>query len=167
VSNAKTTIDSISPSPDGGYGSPRWRAVFRLVFLTPKPVMRLLMRLVPAAPIKEVRIVGRRSGRERRYLLTVLEIDGRWYVGHPNGRSHWVRNLVAAGSAVVDGRNGPVAVRAVELGDGPQRDAAIRATATQPFPAGRLYGSAQGHLLAAGVYLRLEPAIEHPMGGRR
>jgi len=121
----------------------------------------------PAAPIREVRIVGRRIGRQRRYLLTVLDIGGRWYVGHPNGRSQWIRNLLAAGSAVVVGRDGPVAVRPVELGEGPERDAAIKATATQPFPAGQVYGGAQRHLREAAVYLRLDPmAFEDSTGGR-
>jgi hypothetical protein len=157
--------------PDGapliGGGSRLWRAVFRLVFLTPKPVMRLVMRLVPAAPIKEVRIAGRRTGRERRYLLTVLDIDGRWYIGHPNGRSQWILNLLAVGSAVVVGRDGPVIVRPVELGEGRERDAAIKATATQPFPAGQVYSGAQDHLRAAAVYIRLDPAtVEHSTGGR-
>jgi hypothetical protein len=145
----------------------RWRAVFRVVFLIPKPVMRLVTRLLPGAPIKEVRIVGRRSGLERRYLPTELDIDGRCYVGHPNGRSQWIRNLLAAGSAVVVGRDGPVMVRPVELGEGRERDAAIRQTATQPFPAGQVYAGAQHHLRAAAVYLRLDPmTFEDAMGGR-
>jgi len=138
-------------------GSRVWRSVLRVVFLTPKPFMRLVTRLQPAAPIKEVRIVGRRSGRERRYLLTVLEIDGHWYAGHPNGRSQWIRNLLAHESGVVVNGNEELVVRPVELDAGPERDAVIKGMSTQPFPAGRVYGGARNHLHAVGVYLRLDP----------
>jgi hypothetical protein len=150
-----TTGASLHASTEG---SRLWRAVFRVMFLTPKPFMRLVTRLQPAAPIREVRIVGRRTGRERRHLLTVLDIDGRWYVGHPNGRSQWIRNLVAAGSATVVDRGEHVTVRPVELTEGLERDAVIKGLSTQPFPAGRIYGGAERHLTAVGVYLRLDPA---------
>jgi len=163
----RPNLAHLDGAPLIGGGSRLWRAVFRLVFLTPKPVMRLVMRLVPAAPIKEVRIVGRRSGRERRYLLTVLDIGGRWDVGHPNGRSQWIRNLLAAGSAVVVRRNEQTTVRPVELGDGPDRDAVIRGMSAQPFPAGRVYGRGQRHLKAVGVYLRLEPVNDDAEFDRR
>ena len=134
-----------------------WRTVFRLVFRTPRPVLGLAKRVRPSGPIQEFRIVGRRTGLERRYLLTLLEVDGRWYVGHPNGHSQWIRNLLAANSAVVMRRNVETSVRAIELETGPERDAAIAAASRQPFPAGRLYGGARRHITATGVYLRLEP----------
>ncbi len=107
-------------------------------------------------------MVGRRTGQERRLLLTLLEVDGKWYVGHPNGTSQWVRNLAAAGSCIVV-RRGDQRTRATatELSDGPERDAVISATAHQPFPANLVYGAAQGHILAVGRYFRLEPTPEN------
>jgi len=109
--------------------------------------------------VVELRFVGRRSGRERRILITLLSHDGHWYVGHPNGNASWVRNVEASGWVEVEppGRHGPrFAVH--RLPDGPERDAVIRATVRQqPFPGNLLYRAAQRHIAAVGVYHRLEP----------
>jgi hypothetical protein len=46
---------------------------------------------------EELIVVGRKSAKVRRLLITVVERDGNLYAGHPNGsRGHWVRNLEAA-----------------------------------------------------------------------
>jgi len=128
----------------------------------PTSLMRLVRRRVPDAPIEEFVIRGRRTGRERRMLLGLFEVDGAWYAGHPNGTAQWIRNLEAAGSCTVIRRDGvPVAVRAVEVAPGPERDAVIRATASQPAPAGAVYRAAQRHIRAVGRYFRLEP-IDDP-----
>ena len=63
--------------------------------------------------------------------------DGAWYVGHPNGTAAWIRNAEAAGLGRrrPAGRAWPAATRSSGCRDGPERDAVIRATATQqPFP---------------------------------
>ncbi len=140
-------------------GSRAWTAFLRVFFrTTPTPAMRLLRRTVGSVPIEELVITGRRSGRERHLLLTLLEIDGKWYIGHPNGASQWVRNLVAAGSCVVIRRDGQrTRVMATELPDGPERDAVIAATSRQPFPANLVYRAARSHILAVGRYFRLDP----------
>jgi hypothetical protein len=106
----------------------------------------------------ELQLVGRRTGRPRPVILTLLVLDGRWYVGHPDGAAPWVRNLQAAGAALlVWGSGRAVRVRAVPLEAGPERDRLIRATAwLQPFPASLLYRAARRHILAVGAYLRLE-----------
>jgi len=116
--------------------------------------------------IVELRFVGRRTGRPRRVLVTLLSHDGRWYVGHPNGEAAWLRNVVGSGWVDVD----PPAAhgqrfRVERLAPGPDRDAVIRAAAhQQPFPANLLYRAAQRHIAAAGVYVRLVPEITP--GGR-
>ena len=140
-------------------GSRLWRLVLT-GFLrgAPDSVMRQVRRRVPAAPIDEFVIVGRRTGRERRMLLGLFEVDGRWYAGHPNGTSQWIRNLEAAGGCTVIRRDGvPVAVTAVEVTEPAERDAVIRATGTQPAPAGLIYRAAGAHIRAVGRYYRLTP----------
>ena len=143
-------------------GSRAWR-LFLTGFLrgAPTPLMRQVRRRVADAPIEEVIVVGRRTGRERRLLLSLYDVDGRWYVGHPNGSSQWVRNLIAAGECQVVRRDGiPVRVAAEELEPGPERDAVLDASGRQPAPAGFVYRHARRHVDAAGRYFRLTPMQE-------
>jgi hypothetical protein len=92
-------------------------------------------------------------------LVTLLQVGGSWYLGHPNGETAWIRNAESAGWCEIDppASHGPRF--AVErLPDGAERDAVIRATTSQqPFPANVIYRAAQRHVAAVGVYLRLEP----------
>jgi hypothetical protein len=135
-----------------------WDRFFRVFFkTTPHPMMRGVRR-VTESPIEEIVVVGRKTGRERRHLVTLLDVDGSLYVGHPNGRSHWARNLEARGGGVLIRRGSPpTPVRAIPLTPGPERDAAIAASGRQPFPAGFIYHSARRHITAVGAYYRLEP----------
>ena len=129
----------------------------------PPSAMRMVRRRMPEAPLEELVIRGRRTGRERRMLLGFFDVDGGWYVGHPNGTSQWVRNLEAAGGCTVIRRDGiPIEVRAAEVTSGPERDAVIRATAKQPFPAANVYRRTQRHIRAVGRYFRLEPVARTP-----
>jgi hypothetical protein len=136
-----------------------WRAVLSAFLRSaPKSVMHAVRRRVPDAPLEEFVIVGRRTGLERRMLLGLFEVDGRWYAGHPNGTSQWIRNLEAAGGCVVIRRDGiQVPVVATEVTDPAEREAVIRKTGTQPAPAGQIYRAAQPHIRAVGRYFRLEP----------
>ena len=107
----------------------------------------------------EVRVAGRRSGRERRTLVTLLTVDGMPYIGHPNGPAPWTRNVEAAPVVeLVDAAGRSHAFAVVALGDGPERDAVIRATWTQqPFPGNVIYAAARRHVRSVGVYFRLVP----------
>ena len=135
-----------------------WAGAFRLLFrLAPNRLMLWLARRPTPLPVAEVVIVGRRSGIDRRYPLTVLRSEGRWYVGHPNGRSQWVQNLVAAGTATVVRNRRRITVRAIELADCAERDAVVKATSQQPFPANLVYRAGRRHVAAVGTYFRLEP----------
>lgn len=90
-------------------------------------------------------------------MVTLLTVGADWYVGHPNGRAQWVRNLETAGRATVVVRGKRVEVRAVRLPLGDERDEAIRATWTQqPFGADTIYWLARRHVARHGVYFRLE-----------
>ena len=151
-------------SPLPARRSAAWSIVFRVSYR----VIRLLDPLLRSwianglpglAGVVDVRTVGRRTGRPRRVLLTLLRVDERWYLGHPDGDVGWTRNAEAAGWVDIDppARTGP-RHRVTRLGPGDERDAVIRATWTQqPFPADLLYRAARRHVAAAGVYLRLEP----------
>jgi hypothetical protein len=109
--------------------------------------------------VVDLRVTGRRSGRRRHALVTLMTVDDTWYLGHPNGPTSWVRNVDAAGVVDLDP---PAAFgsrfRAIRLPSGPERDAVIRATwRQQPFPANLIYRAARRHIAAVGVYHRLEP----------
>jgi hypothetical protein len=108
----------------------------------------------------DIQVPGRRTGRHHRTLVTLLAIEGRWYVGHPNGEASWIRNLTAAGRGVLVAADGTGRqVTPVRLHGGPERDAVIRATwSQQPFPGNLVYALARGHVRAAGVYVRLVSA---------
>jgi hypothetical protein len=137
-----------------------WSRLFPLIFrTTPHRLMRALRRRT-ASPYEELIVVGRRSGRPRELLVTLATVDGRWYVGHPDGApTAWVANLEAARGATIVRRDGSaVAVVATPLADGQERDAAIEAAIRiQRFPVSRIYRGARRHILAEGQYFRLEP----------
>ena len=147
-------------------GSLGWRLAWQAMYAIVRhlgPLVRLVVAAdVPTFPdrILELRLVGRRTGRPRTVLVTLITLGGHWYVGHPNGQAGWLSNLEAAGegSARLLGRE-PVRVRSVPLALGPERTAVILETARQqPIFARQLYRAAQRHILRAGVYCRLEPA---------
>ena len=148
------------------YMTPRrstaWTVAFRLTYA----LLRLIDPLVRwtwfvgIGITSKLTVPGRRTGRDRRVLVGLLRLDGRWYVGHPNGEVDWTANLRSAGRARVALRpEAPIDVLSRPLEDGPERTAVIIATAEQqPFPGNLLYRGAQQHILAVGRYFRLEPA---------
>ena len=145
-----------------------WSAVFRVSYRLVRLVDPLLRSWIAngmpgLGRTVELRTLGRRTGRPRVVLLTLLTVEGRRYVGHPNGRSAWTDNVGATGWAELDppGPGGP-RFAAVPLAPGPERDAVIRATwSQQPFPANLLYRAAARHVAAVGVYFRLDPTTRN------
>lgn len=137
-----------------------WRALYRIVRLIDPLIRSWIANGLPGlGGVVELRFVGRRSGRSRRILITLLSHDGRWYVGHPNGEASWVRNAEASGWVDIEppGRHGP-RFSVHRLPAGPERDAVIRGTVRQqPFPGNLFYRAAQRHIVAVGVYHRLDP----------
>jgi hypothetical protein len=142
-------------------GSTNARRAFALLFATtPTPLMRALHQRGVLTPVEEIRVVGRLSGIERSFFAVVVEHDGAWYIGHPNGhRAQWVRNLRQAGSGTVVRSDGSTTVVvATELPPGADRTAVIdahRDAQRQPFRS--LYGRARDHVVATGSYFRLDP----------
>ena len=149
---------------NGESGSRGWRLWFRAMYRVLRwldPFLRWWWRsdLPPLGRSIVVEVAGRRSGRPRSVLVTLLVVDGVGYVGHPNGAAAWTRNVEGAGLVtLVDHLGGVSRRRAVRLGRGPERDAVIRATwSQQPFPGNVIYSLARRHVRAVGVYFRLEP----------
>jgi len=136
-----------------------WRAVLKFYLNgAPRSLLERVRRANPAVLMEEFVFVGRRTGLERNLLLSLYDVDGTWYAGHPNGTSQWVRNLIAAGSCTVIRRgHEPVRVTAVEIPDGPERDRVVAATGRQPNPTGAIYRGARRHVRAVGRYFRLTP----------
>jgi hypothetical protein len=135
------------------------RAQYRLIRLL-DPLIRPIWSAVGLADTEELIVAGRISGRPRSVLVGLLLVDGRWYVGHPNGEAaQWVRNLAAAGRAAVRRRGGSaIPVRIWPLPPGSERDRIIRATFEQhPFPGNLVYYLARRHISAVGAFFRLEP----------
>src|SRR5918992_5498656 len=123
--------------------SPLWTGYLRVQYRLLRvldPLIRAWWRVFGIGITVDLEVRGRRSGRRRRVLVGLLRVNGPWYVGHPNGRAQWTRNLAAAGAASVIFRRDRVAVRARRLPDGGERDAVIMATASQqPFPGNLVY----------------------------
>jgi deazaflavin-dependent oxidoreductase (nitroreductase family) len=147
--------------------SPRRSAFWTVALRVQYAVLRLLDPLVRWAWFSvgigitsRLTVRGRRSGRERSVLVGLLRVDGRWYVGHPNGEVGWTANLREAGRARMEQRpESSFEVTATPLDAGPERDAVILATADQqPFPGNLMYRAARRHILSEGRYFRLEAA---------
>jgi F420H(2)-dependent quinone reductase len=139
-----------------------WRRTFRVAYAflgAIDPLLRWTWFSVGLGITSRLTVRGRRTGRQRTVLVGLLRVDGRWYVGHPNGEAAWTANLRDATSVTVALRpEAPMRFAAVLLEDGAERTAVIRATAEQqPFPGNLLYRAARRHILSVGRYFRLEP----------
>lgn len=138
-----------------------WEIGFRLLYAALRvldPLIHVWWRLTGLGNVVRITSPGRRSGRARSTLVGLLVVEGRWYVGHPNGPAAWTRNLAEADSSELwlHGAQ-PVSVRAVPLGAGSEREAVVKATWIQhPFPGGLIYSLARRHVRATGRYFRLE-----------
>jgi hypothetical protein len=140
-----------------------WRAWYRLLRLVGGPLDRLARR--PGfGNLVVLRVVGRRSGRERALPLGLLTAGGQRYLGHPSGDTAWTLNLRAAASATIESaRIARTRFRPVVLGPGPERDAVVRASFRQhPFPGNALYRLSGRHVTACGVFFRLDPLDAAP-----
>jgi len=142
--------------------SPAWNLTFRAAYAFIRildPLLRWTWFSVGLGITSRVSVRGRRTGRERSVLVGLIRVNGRWYIGHPNGEVAWTRNLRSSLTARVAPRpEASVEVAAAPLVAGPERDSVIFATAEQqPFPANLLYRGARRHILSEGHYFRLEP----------
>ena len=81
------------------------------------PIARLLLAAgVPMGPNALVTVRGRKSGLPRTTPVTIIQVSGRRWLMAPFGEVNWVRNLRAAGRAIITVRRRKEEVTAVELG---------------------------------------------------
>ena len=123
------------------------------------PMVRSQWRAFGLGNVVELRVAGRRSGRIRSVLLGLLQDDGHWFLGHPNGDVDWTRNLELAGTADLAFHGRPaLTIRATRLPRGALRDRAILATSQHVFPGNLVYRLARRHIRAVGTFFEIEPA---------
>jgi hypothetical protein len=122
-------------------------------------MVRTQWRALGLGNVVELRVAGRRTGHIRSVLLGLLQHEGHWFLGHPNGDVAWTRNLEAAGTAdlVFHGRPS-LTIRATRLPPGPLRDRAILSTGQHVFPGNVVYRLARRHIRAVGTYFEVVPA---------
>jgi deazaflavin-dependent oxidoreductase (nitroreductase family) len=72
-------------------------------------------------PMYLLTVRGRKSGQPRTVSIAIIERNGKRYLGAPFGAVDWVRNLRAAGEAILTRGRRSETVNAVEL---PAREAA-------------------------------------------
>jgi hypothetical protein len=154
-----------SPTTHVDAGNPLWRASWDTAYWLARrhgPMVRLLVRMrVPSigSRIAELQLTGRRTGRARHVFVSPIAIDERMYVGHANGETSWIANLVACESIQLTRPGGQtMQVRPIPLEVGSERTHVIEVAARQHLPYVRpLYWASRGHILRAGVYVRLDP----------
>jgi deazaflavin-dependent oxidoreductase (nitroreductase family) len=73
-------------------------------------------------PMYMLTVNGRKSGQPRTVVLAIIERDGKRYVSSPYGIVDWVRNLRAAGEAILTRGRRAETVNAKEL---PKGEAAL------------------------------------------
>ena len=80
------------------------------------PLMRRLLQVgMPMGPNVLLTVRGRTSGRPRTFPVALMESGGRQYVFATFGEVNWVRNLRAAGEAVLRRGRHERPVAAIEL----------------------------------------------------
>ena len=147
------------PAPRFSAAWHRWFPIQYAIIRVLDPLIRIVWRGFGLGNVVELRVPGRRTGRQRRVLLGLLRDGSHLFLGHPNGHVEWTRNLAAAGAGELVFRP-PTAVpiRARELAPGDLRDRAILATGQHVFPRNLVYRLARRHILAAGAFFEIEIA---------
>ena len=82
-------------------------------------------------PMYLLTVRGRKSGQPRTVPVAIIERNGKRYVGSPFGIVDWVRNLRAAGEAILTRGRRAETVNARELPKGDSGDAARQAQSTR------------------------------------
>ena len=90
-------------------------------------------------PMYLLTVRGRKSGQPRTVPIAIMERDGRRYVGSPYGIVDWVRNLRAAGEAILTRKRRSETVMAKEVQPG-EAAPILRAEIKAGNPFIRYYG---------------------------
>ncbi|MGZ6341777.1 MAG: nitroreductase family deazaflavin-dependent oxidoreductase [Candidatus Limnocylindrales bacterium] len=128
-------------------------------------VRRVLGAGLPFGPNVLLTVRGRTSGLPRTIPVAILEVRGRRFVQSPFGEVNWVRNLRAAGEAVVSKGRDREEVEAVELTA--EAGGAVLRDALAPYPASRVGKAIVGRLFRIGAGSTIEDYVaeahHHPM----
>lgn len=119
-----------------------WVAGHLLRLVNPLVRRMVAAGLPTGAPNILLTVRGRRSGRPRTTPLGMLELDGRRFVQASYGEGGWVRNLRAAGEAIITDRGRHEPVQAVELP--PNEAGAILRRALEPYTRSRVLRAVLG-----------------------
>jgi deazaflavin-dependent oxidoreductase (nitroreductase family) len=109
-------------------------------------------------PLYLFTVRGRKSGQPRTTPIAVFEQDGKRYLMAPYGRVDWVRNLQAAGAAILTRGRRAEEVHAIELPQG-EGGLVLKAFIESGNPIGRFFGIAVG--ASREEFERL--AVSHPV----
>jgi deazaflavin-dependent oxidoreductase (nitroreductase family) len=149
-------------SADSAFGTPR---VPSLIPVLNPLIKRLLGTGMPFGPNVLLTVRGRTSGIARTFPVAIMELDGRRYVQSPFGEVNWVRNLRAAGEAVVSKGRDREEVEAVEVA--PEAAGPILRGALAPYLKSRLLAPMVGRLFRFRADSTLEDYVaearRHPM----
>jgi deazaflavin-dependent oxidoreductase (nitroreductase family) len=107
------------------------------------PVMRrLLVTRLPAGPNVLLKVRGRKSGLPRSFPVAFLDLGERGYLQAASGDVDWVRNLRAAGEAVIVSGGRAATFEASELD--PETAGRLLLDLLAPFPRSRLVRAVVG-----------------------
>jgi deazaflavin-dependent oxidoreductase (nitroreductase family) len=128
-------------------------------------IKRLLGVGLPFGPNVLLTVRGRTSGLPRTFPVAIIEFEGRRYVQSPFGEVNWVRNLRAAGEAVVSKGRDREEVEAVEVE--PEAGGPILRDALAPYLRSRLLAAVLGRFFQFRADSTLEDYVaearRHPM----
>jgi hypothetical protein len=137
-----------------------WFHVFRLqyrILALIDPLVRAVWRRIGVGNTVDVTIARRNGRGDRSRLLGLLRVGSNKYLGHPNGEAGWTRDLEAAGGGTYRWPGASATpFNVTRLADGPEREAAIKATGQHPFPGNVVYRLGRAHVRKVGVFFRLE-----------
>lgn len=142
-----------------------WPIAFSVVYrilAAIDPLVRAWWRRFGMGNVVELQVRRRRGGVRSR-LVGLLVAGDALYLGHPSGEVGWTRDLAAAGEGeLVWTARERQRFSAQRIGDGTEREAAIRATSQHPFPGNIVYRLGRGHVRKAGVFFRITPIGDRP-----
>ena len=137
----------------------------RLVPILNPLIKRFLRVGLPFGPNVLMTVRGRSSGQPHTFPVAILELGGRRYVQSPFGEVNWVRNLRAAGEAVVTKGRDQEEVEAIEVP--PDAAGRLLHDALAPFVRSMLSRPLVRWLFGLGRESTLEDYVEgarrHPM----
>ena len=128
-------------------------------------IRRLIGAGLPFGPNVLLTVRGRTSGLPRTVPVAILELDGRRFVQSPFGEVNWVRNLRAAGEAVVSKGGEREEVVAIEVP--PEAGGPILRDALAPYLNSRILAPVVGRFLGYHAHAILAEYVaearQHPL----